>query len=82
MKYDRQLDVVSRVTDILVDQLGVKSTECTPKAAIIKDLGADTLDIFELIAILEAEFECEMPDTLVDNTNTTVGDIIAYIEEY
>ena len=53
----------------------------TMDASIIEDLGADSLDVVDLIMSLEEEFDCEIPDEEVDNIKT-VGDIVKYIEAH
>ena len=54
--------IEQRVKDIIVEQLGVKADQVTPEAKFIEDLGADSLDIVELIMALEEEFGSEIPD--------------------
>ncbi|MBI2202081.1 MAG: acyl carrier protein, partial [Armatimonadetes bacterium] len=54
--------VFDRVKGIVVDQLGVAVAEVTPEASFVEDLGADSLDVVELVMALEEEFGIEIPD--------------------
>ena len=67
--------VFEKVKDILVDQLDVEEEKVTLEASIIDDLGADSLDLVDLVMSLEEEFDVEIPDDQVENIKT-VGDII------
>ncbi len=71
--------VFNQVAEILVDQLDVEKDKVTMEASIIDDLGADSLDVVDLIMSLEEEFGIEIPDDQVENMKT-VGDIVKYIE--
>lgn len=71
--------VFNEVAEILVDQLDVEKDKVTMEASIIDDLGADSLDVVDLIMSLEEEFGIEIPDDQVENMKT-VGDIVKYIE--
>ncbi|MBP9015156.1 MAG: acyl carrier protein [Candidatus Atribacteria bacterium] len=73
------MDVFSKVKEIVVDQLGVDEEDVTPDASFIDDLGADSLDIVELIMAFEEEFDIEIPDEDAEKI-TTVGEAIEYIE--
>ena len=75
---DKPID--QRVKDIIVEQLGVKPDQVTPEAKFVEDLGADSLDIVELIMALEEEFGIEVPDEQAENL-LNVGDVTKYIEE-
>ena len=75
---DKPID--QRVKDIIVEQLGVKPDQVTPEAKFVEDLGADSLDIVELIMALEEEFGIEVPDEQAEK-HLTVGDVTKYIEE-
>ena len=66
--------------EIVVEQLGVKPEQVTSEAKFIEDLGADSLDVVELVMALEEEFGHEIPDEEAEKL-TTVGDVIKYIEE-
>jgi acyl carrier protein len=74
-------DVADKVKKIIVDQLGVEEDEVTPDASFIEDLGADSLDIVELIMALEEEFGIEIPDEDAEKI-ATVKDAVAYIQEH
>ena len=66
--------------DILVEQLDVEEDKVTMEASITDDLGADSLDVVDLVMSLEEEFDVEIPDDQVENIKT-VGDIVRYIED-
>lgn len=72
--------VFEKVRDILVEQLDVEEEKVSMEASIIDDLGADSLDVVDLVMSLEDEFDVEIPDEQVKNMKT-VGDIVKYIEE-
>lgn len=74
-------DVLERVTKIIVDRLGVEETEVTPAASFKEDLGADSLDVVELVMQLEDEFEMEISDEEAEKIST-VGDAVTYIESH
>ncbi len=69
-----------RVIDIIVDQLGCAREEVVPEASFIDDLGADSLDIVELVMELEEAFEVEIPDEDAERIQT-IGDALAYLRE-
>ena len=71
--------IEERVKKIVVEQLGVKAEEVTPASSFTNDLGADSLDIVELVMALEEEFETEIPDEQAE-TITTVQAAIDYIK--
>jgi acyl carrier protein len=73
------MDVFSKVKEIIVDQLGIDEEEVTTDASFIDDLGADSLDIVELIMAFEEEFDIEIPDEDAEKI-TTVGEAVEYIE--
>ena len=73
-------EVFDKVKEIIVEQLGVAETAITPEASFIDDLGADSLDIVELIMALEEEFDIEIPDADAEKV-VTVGDVVDYIKE-
>lgn len=72
--------VFEKVKDIIVDQLDVDDDKVTMEASIANDLGADSLDIVDLVMSLEEEFDMEIPEEQVENIKT-VGDIVKFIEE-
>ena len=67
-----------KIKEIIVEQLGVEADQVTMEASFIDDLGADSLDIVELIMALEEEFDMEIPDEEAEKIST-VGDVINYI---
>jgi acyl carrier protein len=72
-------DTAERVKKIVVEHLGVESEKVTEDASFIDDLGADSLDIVELVMAFEEEFGVEIPDDAAEKI-TTVNDAIKYIE--
>ncbi len=72
--------ILEKVKEIVIEQLGVEEEEVTEKASFVDDLGADSLDIVELIMALEEEFETEIPDEDAEKI-ATVGDAVKYIKE-
>ncbi|MDQ0860157.1 acyl carrier protein [Bacillus sp. V2I10] len=72
-------DVLARVTKIIVDRLGVDEAEVKMEASFKDDLGADSLDVVELVMELEDEFDMEISDEDAE-TITTVGDAVNYIQ--
>ena len=72
--------VFEKVRDILVNQLDVEEEKVTMEASITDDLGADSLDVVDLVMSLEEEFDVEIPDDQVEKIKT-VGDIVKYVEE-
>ena len=69
-----------RVTALIVEQLGVSKDEAVVTASFIDDLGADSLDIVELVMSLEEEFDIEIPDDDAEKIQT-IGDAIAYVKD-
>jgi acyl carrier protein len=72
-------DIEERIKGIIVEQLGVSLEEVTPQASFIEDLGADSLDIVELIMALEEEYDIEIPDEDAEKI-TTVQDVVSYVQ--
>ncbi|MCD7891268.1 MAG: acyl carrier protein [Ruminococcus sp.] len=72
--------IFDKVKDIIIDQLGVEADTVNMEASIQDDLGADSLDIVELITAIEDEFDMSIPDEAA-NEIKTVNDIVAYIEK-
>ena len=72
-------EIAERIKGIIVEQLGVAMEEVTPEASFIEDLGADSLDIVELIMALEEEYDIEIPDEDAEKIQT-VQDVISYVE--
>ncbi|HIV36916.1 MAG TPA: acyl carrier protein [Candidatus Negativibacillus faecipullorum] len=75
------MDVFEKVKKILCDQLDLEEEQVTEEAEVIEDLGADSLDIVDLVMTLEEEFDTEIPDEDIENLKT-VGDIVKYIEDH
>ena len=73
-------EIFEKVKGIIVEQLGVAESAITMEASFIDDLGADSLDIVELIMALEEEFDIEIPDADAEKV-VTVGDVVDYIKE-
>lgn len=69
-----------RVKQVIVEQLGVDESAVTMDASFVEDLGADSLDIVELIMGLETEFNIEIPDEEAEKIST-VGDAVNYLKE-
>ncbi len=72
--------VEERVSQLIVDQLGVSVEEIKPEVSFLDDLGADSLDIVELVMAMEEEFDIEIPDADAEKIQT-IGDAFAYIKE-
>jgi len=68
------------VKEVIVEQLNVAPEEVKPEAKFVEDLGADSLDVVEMIMALEEKFEIEIPDSEAENIQT-VQDVIDYIEK-
>ena len=73
-------DTADRVKKIVVEHLGVEEDKVTPEASFIDDLGADSLDIVELVMAFEEEFGVEIPDDAAEKIST-VTDAIKYIND-
>jgi acyl carrier protein len=74
------MEIFERVKGIIVDQLGVDEDSVKMEASFIDDLGADSLDIVELIMALEEEFDLEIPDSEAEKI-TNVKDAVNFIKE-
>lgn len=74
------MDIFEQVKKILCDQLDLDEEQVTEDSEVIDDLGADSLDIVDLVMTLEEEFDTEIPDEDIENLRI-VGDIVKYIEE-
>ena len=73
-------EVLEKVKGIIVEQLGVAENAVTMEASFIDDLGADSLDLFDLVMKFEDEFEVKIPTEELENIKT-VGDVCDYIEK-
>jgi len=73
-------EIFEKVKETIVEQLGVAETAVTADASFIDDLGADSLDIVELIMALEEQFDMEIPDSDAEKI-ATVNDVVEYIKE-
>nr|WP_173391322.1 MULTISPECIES: acyl carrier protein [unclassified Lebetimonas] len=68
------------VKEVIVEQLNVSPEEVKPEARFVEDLGADSLDVVEMIMALEEKFEIEIPDSEAEKIQT-VQDVVDYIEK-
>ena len=75
------MSVAEKVKSIIVEQLGVEADEVTPEASFTEDLGADSLDIVELVMAFEEEFGIEIPDEDAEKINR-VSEAVSYIEQH
>ena len=71
--------VFDKIKELIVEQLGVDEDDVTSEANIQEDLGADSLDVVDLLMSIEDEFEVEVPDEEIENIKT-VGALVNYIE--
>ena len=69
-----------KVKDIIVEQLGIDEDKVTPASTLVDDLGADSLDVVELIMAFSDEFGIDIPDDASERIST-VGDVVAYLKE-
>lgn len=74
------MDVEAKVKEIIIDKLGVEASQITPEASFTNDLGADSLDIVELVMGFESAFQVSIPDEDAEKIGT-VGDAINYLKE-
>ena len=73
------MELENRVSEIIIEQLGVSRDELVAKASFIDDLGADSLDIVELVMAMEEEFDIEIPDDDAEKIQT-IGDAVSYVK--
>ena len=73
------MDVEAKVKEIIMDKLGVEDSQITPEASFTNDLGADSLDIVELVMGFESSFNVSIPDEDAEKI-TTVGDAVKYLK--
>ena len=74
------MESIDRIKKIIVDQLGVDESKITENSSFVDDLGADSLDIVELIMAFEEEFDIEIPDEDAEKMKT-VGDAVKYLNK-
>ena len=74
-------DLSDRIQSIVAEQLGVDRADVTKDASILDDLGADSLDVVELVMTLEEAFEIEVPDDAVEEMRS-IGDIQRFVESH
>ena len=74
------MNLEERITDLIVEQLGVSRDEIAPEAAFIDDLGADSLDIVELVMSMEETFDVENSNEDAEKIQT-IGDAVSYLKE-
>jgi len=72
------MDVNAKVNEIIVQQLGVDAEKVTPEASFVDDLGADSLDVVELVMAFEEEFGVEIPDEAAEKI-ATVKDAVTFL---
>ena len=73
-------NIQEKVTEIIVEQLGVSADQVKPESKMIEDLGADSLDAVELVMAVEEEFGIEVPDEEAEKL-ISVSDIVSYVEK-
>jgi len=74
------MESIDKIKKIIVDQLGVDESKITEDSSFVDDLGADSLDIVELIMAFEEEFDIEIPDEDAEKIKT-VGDTVKYLSK-
>ena len=74
------MDLEERVSEMIIEQLGATKEEIVPEASFIDDLGADSLDIVELVMAMEETFDIEIPDDDAEKIQT-IGDAVAYLRD-
>ncbi|MCS6875263.1 MAG: acyl carrier protein [Aquificaceae bacterium] len=74
------MELEQRIREIIADQLGVEVDKLNPNARFVEDLGADSLDVVELVMAFEEEFGIEIPDEDAEKIRT-VGDVFNYLRD-
>jgi acyl carrier protein len=74
------MDVAAKVVEIIVQQLGVDAEKVTPEASFVDDLGADSLDVVELVMAFEEEFGVEIPEEAAEKI-ATVKDAVEFLKQ-
>ena len=69
-----------RIRKLVAEQLGIDRLKVTPQASILDDLGADSLDVVELVMSIEESFDIEIPDAAIEGMRT-IGDLGAYVAQ-
>ncbi|MCC8126604.1 MAG: acyl carrier protein [Clostridiales bacterium] len=72
--------MLEKMKELIADQLGVDAEEITAESSFKDDLGADSLDLFELVMALEDDYSVEIPSEELQNM-ATVGDVIKYLQD-
>ena len=75
-----ETDLKERVSEMIIEQLGGTKEEIVPEASFVDDLGADSLDIVELVMAMEETFDIEIPDDDAEKIQT-IGDAVAYLRD-
>ncbi len=75
-----ETNLEERVSEMIIEQLGATKEEIVPEASFIDDLGADSLDIVELVMAMEETFDIEIPDEDAEKIQT-IGDAVAYLRD-
>ena len=75
------IELIKKVRDLVAEQFDIEADEVTAESQIVDDLGADSLDVVDLISAVEDEFDVQIPDEKVEGIKT-VGDIVAFIESF
>ena len=73
--------VLDKMKDILVEQLECNPEDITMESLLVDDLGADSLDVIDIVTSVEDTFKVEVPDAIIEKIET-VGDIVNYIEDH
>ena len=73
------MDIFERMRDLLAEQLDVEAVQITMESDILRDFGADSLDVVDMVMTLEDEFDIEVPDEAIEEMHT-VGDVVRYVE--
>ena len=74
------MDLEKQIGEIIIEQLGVSKEEVVPEASYVDDLGADSLDIVELVMAMEEEFDVEIPDADAEKIQT-IGSALSYLKK-
>ena len=74
------MDILEKVKTLVAEQLDAEADTITESTSITDDLGADSLDVVDLVMAIEDEFSIEIPEDQVENIKT-IGDIVKYIED-